>query len=508
MLATEVGKFGVLSNVLGVADLSHNLVSVGAACLNGYKFLFSKNGVTMFEESDVFFNSPLIEGKLINNLFYFDLSTEPIPRNDYTLTDHIAMPATIIPENRAALWHARFGHISTRTIKLLIENSMTLDFKQAPSKAMWKEYEGVRCEACVKGKLTLAPVSTTLSYVDSHTVIDKIHENKYTKGQLVCMDLLTSSIPSVGKSKYALVLMDAGTRYIWTYFLQTKTGEEVGEAIQKWIRTLRIDGVTPEAFMTIRSDNGKEFIAAQNVTLLEENGIRHERSPPNHHVYLIERVNRTIQEMARCMLMHADLPARFWAEAVAAATYTLNRLPCKPYNIDLTRFEAYFGEKPDVSNLRTFGCHCWVRSYDVALKIWSNRAERYRFIGYNLDSPLTWKVSNIATEVPLHSSNVIFDEGERHLGAGLSYDTDIDLLFQDNPELESSVDGPVDQVFVTPEDPTTTKRRNRDIDHSEIVAKRPHLAPRATRSTSRDTQQRSSIQGERLTCPVPDDTLS
>ena len=508
MMATEVGKFGVLSNVLGVADLSHNLVSVGAACVNGYKFLFSKNGVTMFDDSDEFFSSPLIEGKLINNLFYFDLSTEPIQRNDYTLPEHIAMPATIIPENRAALWHARFGHISTHTIKLLIEKSMTLDFKQAPSKTMWNDYAGVRCEACVKGKLTLAPVKTTSAIVDSHTVIDKVHDNKYSKGQLVCMDLLTSSIPSIGQSRYALVLMDAGTRYLWTYFLKTKTGDEVGDAIHQWIRTLRVDGVKAEAFMTIRSDNGKEFIAAQNVTLLAENGIRHERSPPNHHVYLIERVNRTIQEMARCMLMHADLSPRFWAEAVAAATYTLNRLPCKPYNMEQTRYEAYFGVKPDVSNLRTFGCHCWVRSYDGSLKIWSNRAERYRFIGYNLDSPLTWKVSNIATEVPLHSSNVIFDEGERHLGAGLSYDTDIDFLFQDNPELESSVDGPVDQVFVTPEDPNTTKRKNRDIDYSEIVAKRPHLAPRSTRSTSRGTQQRSSIQGERLTCPVPDDTLS
>jgi hypothetical protein len=41
-----------------------------------------------------------------------------------------------------------------------------------------------------------------------------------------------------------------------------------------------------------------------------------------------------------------------------------------------------------------------------------------------------------------------------------------------------------------------------------MVAKRPHLASRSTISTSREIQQRSSIQGERLTCPVPDDTLS
>ncbi len=57
----------------------------------------------------------------------------------------------------------------------------------------------------------------------------------------------------------------------------------------------------------------------------------------------------------------------------------------------------------------------------------------------------------------------MFDEGGRHLGAGLSYDADIVFLFQDNPELESSVYGPVDQLFVAPEESYTTKRKNRDI---------------------------------------------
>ncbi len=74
----------VLHNVLGVSDLSHNLVSVGVGCVNGSKFLFSKKGVTMFEENDLLFSSPFIEGKLMINLFYFDISTEPTQRNDNT----------------------------------------------------------------------------------------------------------------------------------------------------------------------------------------------------------------------------------------------------------------------------------------------------------------------------------------------------------------------------------------------------------------------------------------
>jgi transposase InsO family protein len=508
MFATEVGSVGLLQNVLGVTDLSHNLVSVGAACMRGYKFLFSKSGVTMFEETDMFFSCPLLEGKIINNLFYFDLSTEPRIRDDYTLHS-IAMPATIVPENRAALWHARFGHIRTRTLKRLFNEDLVLNLSQPPTAQMWRDYRGVRCEACVKGKMLMSAVKRTPTCSVITTEVHKTHDNPYQKGQLVCMDLLTSSVLSIGNAKYALIIMDAGSHFIWTYFLKTKAAEEVRQALSKWLDTIRVDGLKPESFMTIRSDNGSEFIEAQNVSLLADNGIRHERSPPHHHVYLIERLNRTVQEMARSMLAHADLSPRYWAEAVMTAAYTLNRLPCKPYHEDKTRFEAYYGVKPDVSNLRSFGCHCWVREYDQNLKIWSSRGTRHRFVGYSLDSPLTWKVSDVQSGRTINSSNVIFDEGERQLGVGLPQDTDLDLLFQDNPDLEPTIYDAVDQVLVLPEDDNATKRKSHEIDELDLhAAKRPTLSSRTTRSKSLIPQtQRSSFESEKLTSSVANDAL-
>lgn len=508
MTATKVGKFGILQNVLGVTDLSHNLVSVGAACMNGYKFVFSKNGVTMFEESDVLFNFPLLNGKLINNLFYFDLTCDVQLRDDLTLHP-IAMPATIIPENRAALWHARLGHISTRTIKHLIKQEMTQNFSQSPTEQMWTDYSTVRCEACVRGKMTLSHVRRVPTSTESHRVTDKRQDNPYEKGELVCMDLLTSSVLSTGNAKYALIIMDAGTHFIWTYFLKSKSAEDVRVALAKWILQIKVDGLRPAAFMKIRSDNGSEFIEEQNVNLLRDNGIRHERAPPHHHVYLIERLNRTIQEMARSMLAHADLSTRFWAEAVMTSAYTLNRLPCQPYHRDKTRFEAYYGVKPDISNMRTFGCHCWVRDYDETLKIWSSRASRFRFIGYSLESPLTWKVSDVATERALNSSNVIFDEGERYIGTGLSHDTDLDSLFEDNPEVEKTIDEPTDHVLVLPTENATNKRKNQEVDESVRKSKRQTSAVRQTRSNSLPARiQGPSVESERLTCPVTDDTLN
>lgn len=40
-----------------------------------------------------------------------------------------------------------------------------------------------------------------------------------------------------------------------------------------------------------------------------------------------ERKNRTLVETARCMLSHVKLTKMFWAEAIATAVYTQNKLP-------------------------------------------------------------------------------------------------------------------------------------------------------------------------------------
>ncbi|XP_074297950.1 uncharacterized protein LOC141628752 [Silene latifolia] len=64
-----------------------------------------------------------------------------------------------------------------------------------------------------------------------------------------------------------------------------------------------------------------------------------------------ERKNKTVMEMARCMLFEKKMPKRFWAEAVKTAVYLLNRCPTKAVR-DKTPCEAWTGEKPIVKYLR------------------------------------------------------------------------------------------------------------------------------------------------------------
>ncbi|KYN19761.1 Copia protein, partial [Trachymyrmex cornetzi] len=69
-----------------------------------------------------------------------------------------------------------------------------------------------------------------------------------------------------------------------------------------------------------------------------------------------ERANRTIEEMARCMLLQSEGPTSLWAEAVNKTVFLRNRCPSKATG-DKTPLELWSGKKPDVRKFRTFGSH-------------------------------------------------------------------------------------------------------------------------------------------------------
>ena len=62
-------------------------------------------------------------------------------------------------------------------------------------------------------------------------------------------------------------------------------------------------------------------------------------------------MNRTLVEMARCSLLEAKLPSKFWAEAIATAAHIRNRCPTRSLSNRIP-YEARFGKKPDVSHFK------------------------------------------------------------------------------------------------------------------------------------------------------------
>ena len=81
------------------------------------------------------------------------------------------------------------------------------------------------------------------------------------------------------------------------------------------------------SIQNIRSDHGTEFKNQDFKNFCDENGIGHNFSAPRtpQQNGVVERKNRTLEEMARTMLCESNLPRYFWAEAINTACYTLNR---------------------------------------------------------------------------------------------------------------------------------------------------------------------------------------
>ncbi|KAJ0886399.1 putative RNA-directed DNA polymerase [Helianthus annuus] len=123
----------------------------------------------------------------------------------------------------------------------------------------------------------------------------------------------------------------------------------------------KIENLYQRRIRRIRSDNGTEFKNHKMEEFCEERGILHEFSAPYtpQQNGVAERKNQTLIETARTMLTDSKLPINFWAEAVSAACYTLNRvLTVKKFK--KTCFELINNRKPNLKYLEPFGSPCTV----------------------------------------------------------------------------------------------------------------------------------------------------
>lgn len=89
------------------------------------------------------------------------------------------------------------------------------------------------------------------------------------------------------------------------------------------------------------SDNGKEYTLGEVNQFCKEAGIEHQLTAPYtpQQNGVVQRRNRFIIEMTRCMLYEKNLPKKFWAEAANTVVFLQNRLPTRAVK-DQTPFEA------------------------------------------------------------------------------------------------------------------------------------------------------------------------
>ena len=87
-------------------------------------------------------------------------------------------------------------------------------------------------------------------------------------------------------------------------------------------------------------------------------------------------------EMTRCLLHDKGLPKKFWAKVAHTSVFLLNRLSTKALQ-QKTLFEAWYGYKPRLQNLKTFCCLCFSYIPHVKRDKLDKKAEVGIFIGYS-----------------------------------------------------------------------------------------------------------------------------
>jgi len=131
------------------------------------------------------------------------------------------------------------------------------------------------------------------------------------------------------------------------------------------------------------------------------------RTPQQNGV--VERKNRSLEELARTMLSESSLPKYFWADVVSTSCYVMNRVLIRPI-LKKTPNELFNGRKSNISHLRVFGCSCFVLNNGKEnMGKFDEKADNGIFIGYSSNSH-AYRVYNKRLMTIEESFHVVFDE--------------------------------------------------------------------------------------------------
>ena len=182
-----------------------------------------------------------------------------------------------------------------------------------------------------------------------------------------------------GKS-YFMTFIDDCTRRSWVRLLAHK--DEALECFKQWLAEVKRE--TGMKVKELKSDGGGEYVNSSFKEFLNVGGIRRQliiaRTPQQNGV--AERINRTLIDGVRSMLHGVGLSKGFWGWALECFHYTRNRVPTRGRSDELSPYEAWFGRKPNLSHLKTFGSPVLYRYDDQSGKKLDPRARKGILVGY------------------------------------------------------------------------------------------------------------------------------
>ena len=494
MKANDDWHKATLGNVLYVPDLHGNLLSVSHLIHRGAEVRFTKGGCRIYDQQSVL----VCEGTHRDNLFFmlirvaqpesarvaiahldvFPSEGEEIPSRDSALAAHSATS-----KGDASLWHRCLGHLNDDAVLRMVKKGLVKGMEITGSSMC-----ATPCEPCLKGKQTRAEIGKSTE-TRSDTVLGRIFSD-------VCGKLPTRSHEGY---EYFVTFVDDMSRKVFVAGLKQKS--DVAQHLKSF--TVRVELETGQRLQVLRSDGGGEYTGNSVAKYLEDKGIKHEVTIPDtpQHNGVAERMNRTLLDKVRAMLLDADLPESYWYDALVYATFLHNVSPTCSLELT-TPEEAWSGNKPDVSTIRVFGSRAFVHIPDAQQSKLAAKSLVCTFIGY-ARSRKAYRLVHRPTHRFLESRDVIFDEGGAPTRVILEHNTQTTTSnaststpLGSSPIPNATTPTTTPTIVITPPtdptDPQTSSAPQGRAEHAPATT--PITRPkRTTRTPTRDDDDRYTV---------------
>ena len=397
-----------LMNVLHVPHLGYQLLSVPTWDKQGLETTFKSGRVRVLRDGVL-----CASGTMYGNLYKLDTAPN-------TLLQHTALVA-----NSLRLWHERLAHIDPSTIMHMCASGAVSGIKLSSA----NPENGLQCSGCIlgKGHRAIIPKKTSSR---ATRLLELVHSD--VNGPL--------ETPSHGGSRYFITFIDDYSKWTVVFTMRKKSDaltcfkkfhklaeKHTGEKVNR-LNIIKRTQLNPEKVKALRTDNGGEYISGPFKSYLEENGIKHQLTiaytPQQNGV--AERMNRTLLDLVRSMLHHANMDKRFWAEALSTAVYIRNRVTSRSLPTDTTPHHLWLGKAPDLSHARVFGCKCWYVTPKKKVSKLDPRSREALMIGYSTQSK-GYKLWDVESHKPVVSRDVTFTESTPKQ---VRFNTKVDVIDQ------------------------------------------------------------------------------
>ena len=276
------------------------------------------------------------------------------------------------------VWHKRFGHISHKVLQTMVRNKAVEGLGQ-PTVG-----EPAPCDVCDMSKQTRSRFPRSDSRATAP--LELVHSD--TMGPLPVLGLEDEA--------YVVTALDDFSGYAETILVRAKSSAATAlvDLLVRWQRQLG------RTISTLRTDQGTEFKGALAEYCTRKGIVRQVSaaySPEQNG--RAERLNRTLTEKVRALLLEHNLPKAVWSEAMRTAAHIRNRTT--GLDPKRTPYELFFNKKPSVSHLRIYGCKAFVYiekaardkldavSEEVALIGYADNSKAYRLLKPGVNGQLT-----------------------------------------------------------------------------------------------------------------------